>query len=287
MANFEVHFDGPITREHMVTVRVLAKTYEHMQRSIDRAYLISKHGNVWKHARLKANEYDETEFLALYPREGGIILEAMREGAEAVIDRIAAAVRPVFEEAVNRSFDQYDSLEEQLVERRGSGFGVNEQAQTFKELEDEPDPDWAQSYSDRSIVKEIDQMVSQVAPERVEGSTISISLQGNHTPLPFQFDGARARQFHRVAARRELGPVIIVNAIIRTLDRGNKHTKPSAKIQNVDTSREVILRLQSLEDFNDLHPLHKAGAVALYVCPIIESNGFDLKGGDLMFVAVV
>ena len=39
MATFSVHFDGPITVEHKVSIRVLAKTYEHMQRAIDRAYV--------------------------------------------------------------------------------------------------------------------------------------------------------------------------------------------------------------------------------------------------------
>ena len=67
MATFSIHYDGPITFEHKVTVRVMARTYEHMQRAIDRAYLFNKYGNVWKHARLKAADYEFVDFIAEYP----------------------------------------------------------------------------------------------------------------------------------------------------------------------------------------------------------------------------
>jgi len=36
-AVFSIHFDGPIVTEHKVSLRVMSKTYEHMQRAIDRA----------------------------------------------------------------------------------------------------------------------------------------------------------------------------------------------------------------------------------------------------------
>jgi hypothetical protein len=128
LAVFSVHFDGPITIDHRVPIRVLAKTYEHMQRAIDRAYLIELHGEVWKHARLKANQYRETDFIAEYPREGGIILDAVREGAGAVLDRIAGSIRPVFEAALAaRSTDLWERM------RISRASQHNNQLQSFSE----------------------------------------------------------------------------------------------------------------------------------------------------------
>jgi hypothetical protein len=286
LATFSIHFDGPITVDHKVTIRVLSKTYEHMQRAIDRAYLIERHGDVWKHARLKGEEYEETEFLAEYPREGGIILDAVRAGAGAIVDRMASAIRPVFEGAANHAVEQQASIGAQLVERKQYVDGMQQHAPTFEQIAANPPGAWANAYSNRAIVKEIDQLVAQITPERLDGSTVSIALNGNHAHLPFSFDAQLARRFHAIAARRDLAAPMVVRAVIRSLDRGNKYTKPGAKILNVATNREVVLHLPGPNDFDALHPHHNGQEVHLYVCPIVEALGFDLKGGDLMFIAV-
>jgi hypothetical protein len=117
LATFSIHFDGPITIDHKVTIRTLANTYGHMQSAIDRAFLIEQYGNAWKHARLKAAQYRETDFIALYPREGGIILDAVRAEANQLIDRIANSIRPVFESATRQGLEQHASLADQLSDR--------------------------------------------------------------------------------------------------------------------------------------------------------------------------
>jgi hypothetical protein len=286
LATFNVHFDGAITFEHKVSVRVLSNTYEHMQRAIDRAYLIEVHGQVWKHQRLTAKQYQDTDFLALYPEEGGIHLAAFREGAERVVDRIYAAIRPVFEEATQEAITVHASMIQQLGERRQYVQQMGPNTQSFEDVQAHPPVDWATNYSNRSIVKEIDQLVSQVSPDRVAGSTIDITLHGQQTHLPLQFNAEIARRFRKVASQRELGAAILLNANIRSLDRGNRTTKPSAKIVNLHTNREVSLHLSGMEDFDQLHPHHGSAEVLLFVCPIIEARGFDLHGGDLMYLAV-
>lgn len=286
MALFSVHFDGPITVNHRVSLRVLSRTYEHMQRAIDRAYLINAYGNVWKHARLTDVQYAETEFLAEYPREGGIILDSVRDGAGAIVDRINAAVRPLFEEALAGGLAEQDSLSAQLVQRRNYVDRVGENTPTFEAIEADPPAQWADRYSNRSIVKEVDQLVNQVTPQPLEGSTIELTFQGTDLQLPMLFDNAVARRFHRLAAERELAAPMIVSATIRSLDRGNRYSKPKAKIVNIHTFREVVLHLSGENDFLALHPLHNGEVVQLYVCPMVEAGGFDLNGGDLYFLAV-
>lgn len=258
-----------------------------MQRAIDRSYLIEKHGEVWKHARLTDKQYAETDFIAEYPQEGGIILDAVRDGAGAIIDRVANSIRPVFESAVRHGLQEHESLEDQLIDRRQYVRQMRQNTPTYEAVAADPPPDWASAYSNRSVIKEVDQLVAQITPVRLEGSTVEISLRGRRPHLPFEFNGQIARRFHKLAAQRELGPPMVVTAIIRSLDRGNRHAKPSGKILNVTTGREVSLHLSNRSDFDALHPYHNGQEVQVFVCPIVEALGFDMKGGDLTFLAVV
>jgi hypothetical protein len=286
LATFSVHFDGPITVNHRVPIRVLAKTYEHMQRAIDRAYLIDLYGEVWKHARLKDDQYRETDFIAEYPREGGIILDAVRDGAGVLIDRVAEAIRPVFESATQQAIEQQATMATQIAQRREYVGGMRENTLTYDQIVEDPPPNWASAYSNRSVIKEIDQLVAQITPRQLDGSIVDLSLYGNVSHLPFSFTAPIARSFHVIASQRELGAPLIVTARIRSLDRGNRFAKPSAKIENLSTNREVRLHLPRREDCDELHPHHNGEAVRLYVCPIIEALGFDIHGGDLLYLAV-
>lgn len=286
MAEFTVHFDGPITVEHKLSIRVLGNTYEHMQRSIDRAYLINKYGHVRKHQRLSALDYENTEFLGEYPVEGGIILTAFKDGAERIIDRVHAAILPIFENAVSDTFQQHESISAQLGQRKEYVHGMGHNTRSFESVQADPPPNWASGYSNRSVIKEIDQLVGQITPERVESSTVDITLIGSRPHLPLVFDEWIARNFHVIASQRDLGPPMSVRASIRSLDRGNRTTRPNAKILNIDSGKEVSLHLSNLSDVDELHPYHNGGEVVLYVSPIIEALGFDMIGGDLHYLAI-
>lgn len=287
MAVFSVHFDGRITTNHQLPVRILAKTYEHMQRAIDRAFIIDKYGDVWKHARLKGADYQEVNFLASYHRDGGVILDAVKDGADQIIDIVANTIHSLYDPAVDSGIGQYESMSDQLVHRRQYVQGVGEATQLFSTVAENPPANWASAYSRRSVTKEIDQLASQILPDRYEGSTVEISLHGTYAHPVYLFNQEAARRFHHLASRRELGPAMIVRARIRTLDRGNDTTEPGAKIENLDTNREVVLKLNNVSDCDELRPFHNDQPVRIYVAPIIEAMGFDINGGDLMFLGVV
>ncbi len=289
MAIFSIHYDGSITTEHKVSVRVMARTYEHMQRAIDRAYLINKYGNVWKHARLKAEDYEFVNFTAEYPKEGGIILDAIQAGHQAaseLIDRIGNAILSPFEQALNGEVEEATQIANEIAERRQYVAGMQNNTMPFSQMLAEPPANWADRYSNRSILKEIDQLTYPLASKRLEGSTVEIALQGQRTHPVFLFDAQQARNFHGLVSRRELGPALIVNARIRDLDRGNDFAFPKAKIENLDSGREVTLHLSGQADVEELHPHHMLQHVRIYACPFIEGGGFDLRGGDLYFVGV-
>lgn len=283
---FSIHFDGPIVTEHKVSVRVMAKTYEHMQRAIDRAYLDAKYGSVWKHARLKQEDYSQTEFLAEYPREGGIILDGIKAGAEAIIDRINNAISEPFQRALQQGVEEHASILDQLPQRRELAHARRDHLATYQEMLDHPDARIVRAYSDRSIVKEIDQIASMVKPDEMNGSYVELKLHGSRAHPVYTFDAAQAKRFHEVVSRRELGEPILIRGKIRSLDQGNRYTRMKAKVLNLDSNREVTLHLGSEEDFIKLHPYHTAEQVLLFASPVIEFGAYDPNGGDMYFVDV-
>lgn len=285
-AVFSIHFDGPIVTDHKVSLRVMAKTYEHMQRAIDRAYLDTKYGSVWKHARLKQEDYERTEFLAEYPREGGIILDGIKAGANAIIDRINSALSVPFERAVKQGIEEHASIVEQLPQRRQVAHAHREHLATYQDMVDHPDAKVVRAYADRSIVKEIDQIASMVKPEDLYGSYVELRLQGSRAHPLYAFDATRAKRFHEIVSRRELGEPVLIRGKIRLLDQGNKYSPMKAKILNLDSNREIILHLGSEEDFFKLHPYHTADQVFLFASPVIEFGAYDPNGGDMYFVDV-
>lgn len=283
---FSIHFDGPIVTEHKVSVRVMAKTYEHMQRAIDRAYLDGKYGGVWKHARLRREDYAQTEFLAEYPREGGIILDGIKARAEVIIDRINNAISEPFQKALQQGVEEHASILDQLPRRRELAHAHRDRLPTYQEMLDHPDEKIVRAYSDRSIVKEIDQIASMVKPDELEGSYVELKLHGSRAHPVYTFDAAQAKRFHEVVSRRELGEPVLIRGKIRLLDQGNRYTKMKAKILNLDSNREVTLHLGSEEDFFRLHPYHTAEQVLLFASPVIEFGAYDPQGGDMYFVDV-
>lgn len=287
MAALSVHFDGAITNRHRVSVRVMGNTYLHLQRAIDRAYLIETYGSVTKHERLSKEEYRQTEFIALYPREGGIYLDAIRDGAERLVDRIFSATSNVFEASVNRAFEQHQTMSAQLAHRREYAQRMGDNAKSFADVINDPPGNWAPAYSNRSIVKEIDQLVGQINRSDLGESTVELTLHGTRPHLPLVFTPPIALAFHKIAADRELGPPMIARVWIRILDAGNRTTPPSAKVLNLDTQKEVSLHLADQNDFDALRPYHNIEhEVRIHVCPILEAGGFDLRGGDLRFLRV-
>jgi hypothetical protein len=158
--------------------------------------------------------------------------------------------------------------------------------QTLQDLLDNPPPGWSEAYSKRSILKEVDQITTLVTSDRNEGSIVELGLRGERLNHNFGFTSEIAERFHALVAAREVGPTVRMRARIRDLDRGNRFAKPRAKILNIDSGREASLHLRNASDFEALHPYHTADEVMLFVSPYVEAGGFDLKGGDLIFIGI-
>lgn len=290
-ASFSVHFDGDITINHMLPVRVLGKTYSSMQSAIDRAYLINKYGKITKYAKLKSEEYIDTAFIASYPREGGIWLDSAKEAADSIIDSINSTLAPLFEKARTSGKEQIISLSEQIINETDRSRQLAQRIPHFDQWSLESRDEWAHLYSNRSIAKEIDQLVSQITIKNLLNSVVEIQLYGSQSYPIYTFNKSLAKSFHRVVSKRELGPPVRIDVRVTILDRGHKERHPGAKAVNISNDKEFILHLPRprTDDYSlieQVHQIHDGGTYQIYASPIMEAGGFDINRGDYVFLGI-
>lgn len=291
-ASFSVHFDGDITINHLLPLRVLGKTYSSMQSALDRAYLTNKYGNISKFAKLKSEEYIETAFIASYPREGGIWLDSAKENAEAIVDRINQTISPLFEKARERGIENTASLSNQIITETDRVREISRRIPHFLDWSLESREEWAFLYSNRSIAKEIDQLVSQITIKNLQTSIVEIQLFGNRTYPLYSFNKSLAKSYHKIVSKRELGPPVRMDVKVTILDRGHGVRHPSAKAANIHNDKEFILHLPKPRDedyslIEQIHRIHDGGKYQIYASPIMEAGGFDINRGDYVFLGIV
>lgn len=285
----KIHFDGPVTKNHRVSLRNLGSTLDRLQNMIDRAYLDLKYGNVYKHARLKKTDYKDAEFLVMDPSEGGYILEFASETHRAA-EILARIVTPIGDAVALAKADVALSkdITFQLATRRVQIEREILKVRTYKDLIDQPDKATIRRYGDRSIVKELDQILGIVRNKASGDSYFELIFLGSNSTT-FTFNRDLANRFHQVISRKELGEPVVYTGSIRSLDRGSPYAHRSGKFTNKATGRDFSLHINTKQDFDELSPYLKADETEITIvgCPLIEYGAFDPNAGDVYFVQAI
>jgi hypothetical protein len=284
-----IHFDGPITVDHSISIRTLGKTLDHLQNAIDRSYLDIKYGNVFKHQRLKKVEYADVDFLARPPRDGGFILDMVSETGREIIDRLNSAIEGAYDADVEDAEDEHSRLIDQAFMRQRV-YRTNGRATRFDRYVAREEGNLARAYGDRSIAKEIDQVLSQLRADRYEGSTLELSMYGSRAHPVYEFDADKAVTFHRVVSDRRLGDPILVRVELRSLDAGRGGQASTGKCRNTDTGREFNIMIPEAALFDQLarHLTRRRRRILEVVaCPIFEYNSYDPNAGDMVLIDFV
>lgn len=285
-----VHFDGPIAARHAVQLRTFSKTLGHIQTAIDRAHLDIKYGNVWKNARLKDEDYAETDFLLQQTRLGGFIADLLGDKDSGdVIKRIHNAVAPAYEQARAVVVPEQTKLVEQAELRRRHFNSGAQEAIPYAELIDNPDPQQSRKYGDRSIVKEFDQIASAIRARDGDGSLVEIDLYSGQALPRFVFDAATSAKFHNVVSLRNLADPVRLQITLRSLDAGNGGIS-KAKATNQISKKDFNLHIHTDRGFSSLKKYLKKRnppVFTIVACPVMEYGAFDPLAGDLYFLAIV
>lgn len=286
-ASISFHFEGSIALNHQVTARVLGKTLDHLQNAIDRAYLDIKYGNVIKYQRLKDNEYTEADFIVGTPKEGGFILDLASKCGKKIVDRLGNTLTTAYSQDVQSAADEKSKIINQAQMRRKI-FLKDKEAQDYENFVNDNEDIFARSFAERSIVKEIDQILSLIRTEKYSDSIFEITAYGTKAHPVLSWDRAKAQKFHQIVSERNLGNPVIVPIEIRSLDKGNENQTAKGKATNQVTGKDFHFTVVNSTIFNKLTPYlnkRKRGTIINVVaCPIYEFNTFDHNSGDMFII---
>jgi len=285
MNQIQIHFDGDITTNHRVSMRTLGKTLSHLQNAMDRAYIENKYGEVWKHARMKVADYEESAFLVEEPSEGGYVLDFFADNVitKAIADRVALALSPAVERAMHQGEENSLSIQEELETRISQIHYGSVDPIDFQELVDNPSKKIKRKYGDRAITREIDQILSIIRSRYSGESTFELSTYGSK-PHRFVFDKELSKKFHDVVSKRSLGEPVIYKAKVSRLDYKNN----TGKITNLSNDKEANIIFANNEGFLLAKDFLGTNQTMEFIgCPMIEYGAFDPQAGDIYFLGLV
>jgi hypothetical protein len=175
MSEIQLHFDGDFALNHQVSIRTLGKTLSSLHLDIE-------YGGVQKHSKVKGSEYRNTDFWVESPREGGYILKfnSPLTKSKEIINRISRAILPAYDLALEQGELETSRIVKQVLIRKTQvreKLVIPEEFDISKEIMSEQQT--LHSYGDRSINKEIDQMVSIIRSKHSGNSTLELQLVSN------------------------------------------------------------------------------------------------------------
>lgn len=284
------HFDGSIAENHRISLRTLGKTASHLQSAIDRAYLDVKYDSVFKYQKLKTTEYEAVEFITLDAQEGGYILEAIakksNDTAKAIIKRFNSALVSAHDKDLTAGETESNSLADQ-ANLRSRVFDRNGEAITYDDFVSQELNQLSRSYGERSINKEVDQILSLIRVDRFQDSIFEIQLFGESSGPKLSFDNAKAKLFHKVISERRVGKPLIFELELRSLDAGKTGQVAHGKAKNLATNIECNMLIPNPRVFGKLvSHLRRSKRKRLLVvaCPIFEYDSWDPVGGDVVVI---
>lgn len=288
-ATIQLTLDGTLINEHNeVSLRLLGRSMVYIQSAADRAFLEVKYGKVWKHAKLRRQYYEEADFIVGAPEEGSYIIKFASEKGRDIVKRLKEAISDPYKSAVEGAEEQLNQIARQIDNRRNQLQYGQVEPKTYRELLENPDEETTRTYGDRSISKEIDQLVSPV--RKIDGSILKLSLKESYKEAAalYEFTPETARRFHRAISARQLGGPVIYKGYLRKLDRGhNQSSNFKGVFVNTESKKDVVLHIATREDYSALVPYLDKGEFVMLACPVIEYSSFDPMGGDLQFIEIV
>jgi hypothetical protein len=282
-SSLTLHFDGDIVSNHFVSARTLGRSLVHTQNAVDRAFLDLKYGNLWKHARMKADDYHAADFIALYPEEGGFVQKLLSDSGKAIVDRISSALGPAMDRVLQEGDEVSDSLQQQVTNRKNQIEKGLIEPSTFQHIVENPGQHVVRSYADRSINREIDQVLSMIRSRTSGDSVLEITTEGSRTEN-YQFNRFKSERFHSIISKRQVGEPVVYVARVRQLDR----QLLNGKIVNQENDKTLTIRFADDSDFVKAHPYLGNNDEMIFIgAPIIEYGAFDPNAGDIYFIDLI
>lgn len=280
----EIHFHGDITKNHQVSLRTLGKSLKHTQNAIDRAYIYERRGGLIKNATMRADDYPDAEFLVQPPEPGGYIIRffAQTLAGRKCLDKVSHVINKIYSNDMRSSSGGEGSIQNQAKLRLATLEAEAITARPYDEAKDEDDPFVKRDYAERSIAKEIDQLLSIIRSKSSGESQIELTLSASRS-YDFMFGAIKSEQFHEQVSKKAVGQPIIYQGKIVELNakllKGQFENTSSEKSCNL-----IFADKKSFESAKDYLEANMNRPIVFVGAPIVEYDSYDIAAGDVVFL---
>lgn len=280
----EIHFHGDITKNHQVSLRTLGKSLKHSQNAIDRAYIDEARGGLIKNATMRSKDFPDAEFLVQPPEPGGYIIRfiAQTNAGRRCLDKVSHVINKIYTNDMKAGSSGEGSIQNQAQLRLATLEAGAISAKFYDDAKNEDDPFVKRDYAERSIAKEIDQLLGIVRSKSSGDSQIELTLTASRS-YDFMFGAVKSELFHQQVARRAVGQPIIYEGKIIELNakllKGQFENKSSEKSCNLMfTNKQAFESAKNYLEANMDMPITFIGA------PVVEYDSYDIAAGDVVFL---
>jgi len=254
-----------------------------VDQAVNRSYLdITRSHGVFKHARMTSKDFESSIFLVGDAREGGYILDFLSNTslASEITKRIADALNPAFEKAKEEGLTRMENLDSDIDVQKSKLVKNLILPKIFDKELLYPDPKIVRQYGDKSILKEIDQILAIIRKEELGENYFSLSLDVDGKK-EYSFNRDKSNNFHSIITKKSIGNPMIYKGTLRMLDSGTK----IGKFINSSTKKTHNLRFRSENDIFSIREfLGGKQDFEFYGSPVIEYGSYDLYAGDIYFL---
>lgn len=280
-------FDGTLAPNHTVSLRTLAYTLPHIQRSIDKIVYFERKGEVRKFTSLPKELYGLADIYMSELEEGSLRIPFLSDLVAKVPELLNSFLAEPYEKSSREVISHSKILQSDLEACKGLVFHDNVEKLTQEDLI-AVEGGRKLAYARTAVLRDLNQALGLV--RTTPGALLKLGVDSPKGYGEYIFDEMRASRFSKVVATKRLDkPAVYIGQITGLEQQGTTSTfKYAAKFWSRVTNQENKLMIHELEDALKLHAHNLSNKdVAIWAAPISVHETFDPVRGDLVFIDIL
>ncbi|MBY8958284.1 hypothetical protein J1G18_13400 [Pseudomonas sp. MIS38] len=280
-------FDGVLAPNHSVSLRTLAYTLPHIQRSIDKIVYFERKGEVRKFTSLPKELQGYADIYINELEEGSLRIPFVSDLAAKIPELYNAFLAESYERSAKEVVSHSKILQSDLEACKGLVLHDNAEPITQDDLI-AVEGGRKLAYARTAVLKDINQALAIV--RTTPGALLKLDVDSQKGYGSYLFDPMRAARFSKVVATKRLeNPAVYIGQITGLEQQGATSAfKYAAKFWSRVTGQENKLMIQDYDDALKLHAHNLSNKdVAIWAAPISVHETFDPVRGDLVFIDIL
>ena len=280
-------FDGTLAPNHSVSLRTLAYTLPHIQRSIDKIVYFEHKGEIRKYTSLPRELQGYADIYVNELEEGSLRIPFVSDLAAKVPELFNSFMAEPYEKSAKEVVSHSKILQSDLEACKGLVIHNNVDPITQEDLI-AVEGDRKLAYARTAVLKDINNALALV--RTTPGALLKIDVDSHKGYSSYLFDEMRAARFSKVVATKRLdNPAVYIGQITGLEQQGTSAAfKYAAKFWSRVTGQESKIMIQDYDDVLKLHAHNLSNKdIAIWAAPISVHETFDPVRGDLVFIDIL